>query len=38
METGWIAFMVLLAYIAGAASAVVCGNWVVRRNPERFKK
>jgi len=31
MGTGWIAFIVLLAYIAGIASAMVYGGWVMRR-------
>jgi len=38
MTGGWIAFIVLLAYIAGIATAMLWGTWVVRRNPERFKK
>jgi len=35
METGWIAFMVLAAYVGGALSAMIWGSWVMRRKAGR---
>jgi len=31
METGWIAFLVLLVYVGGALSAMFLGPWYVSR-------
>lgn len=37
MSGGWIAFLILLAYIAGIATALVYGQWVIsnRKNKEK---
>ena len=38
MTGGWIAFVVLLAFIGGFVGAMIIGQWVVKRQKEQKKE
>ena len=38
VTSGWIAFVVLLAFIGGMATAMILGQWVVKRQKEQKKE
>jgi len=37
MTSGWIAFLILLAYLAGFSTALGFGQWFVNRNKNNKK-